>query len=161
MTNSPIRPTDADAIALAKSLITDARFGALAINHPDTQFPHVTRIAIGTTVNGQPLSLISDLSLHTRALRYNPACGLLLGEPATTGDPLTHPRISISATTRFIQRSDPAFTETRDRYLASHPKSKLYIDFADFNFVLFDITAANLNGGFGKAYHLTAADLTF
>ena len=61
----------------------------------------------------------------------------------------------------FITRNDTAFTELRDHYLITHPKAKLYIDFADFNFVAFDIQSADLNGGFGKAFHLTASDLIF
>ena len=47
----------------------------------------------------------------------------------------------------------------RDHYLAQRPKSKLYIDFADFFFARFDVTRAFLNGGFGKAFNLTHADL--
>jgi putative heme iron utilization protein len=159
MALNPIRPTDTDAIQLAKRLITSARFGALAIIHPKTKTPHATRIAIGTTQNGTLLSLISDLSLHTKALRQSAACGLLLGEPSGKGDPLTHPRISLQATASFLARDDPQFAATREAYLESHPKSKLYIDFADFNFVTFHITQASLNGGFGKAYELTKLDL--
>ena len=47
----------------------------------------------------------------------------------------------------------------RAHYLATHPKAKLYIDFADFNFVGFEVEAGHLNGGFGKAFRLTPADL--
>lgn len=155
----PIRPTDAEAISLAKSLITAASFGALGVLHPETQTPLVTRIAIGTDLTGTPLTLISDLSAHTKALRNTPACGLLLGEPGPKGDPLTHPRLSIQATATFLNRDDPDFPKTRAAYLKSHPKSKLYIDFADFHFVKLTITSAALNGGFGKAYTLTAQDL--
>jgi putative heme iron utilization protein len=126
--------------------------------HPDTGLPHVTRIAIGTTPSGTPLTLISDLSFHTKALRQNPNCSLLLGEPTARGDPLVHPRISIQCTTSFLTRDNPEHVCVRAHYLAIRPKSKLYIDFADFNFVLFNIQSANLNGGFGKAYELTEKD---
>nr|WP_325250312.1 pyridoxamine 5'-phosphate oxidase family protein [Amylibacter sp.] len=155
----PIRPTDDEAITLAKSLIAKATFGALGVLHPETQTPLVTRIAIGTDLKGTPLTLVSDLAAHTKALRNTPACGLMLGEPGPKGDPLTHPRLSIQATATFLNRDDPDFPETRASYLKSHPKSKLYIDFADFNFVRLTITSAALNGGFGKAYNLTAQDL--
>ncbi|MEO0774052.1 MAG: pyridoxamine 5'-phosphate oxidase family protein [Pseudomonadota bacterium] len=155
----PIRPTDDDARALARGLLSDARFGAIAVTDPDTQSPSVTRIAIGATPAGAPVTLISDLSSHTAALRANPRCSLLLGEPGPKGDPLTHPRITLDCTAKFLLKGDDGYDAMRDHYLTTHPKSKLYIDFLDFNFVVFDVLDARLNGGFGKAFRLTPADL--
>lgn len=155
----PIRTTDAEARALARDLIDSARFGALAVLDPDSGGPMVSRIAVATTETGGPMSLISDLSHHTRALRANPDCALLLGEPGPKGDPLTHPRISLQCSTRFVRQGDPAHPALRARYLARQPKAQLYIDFADFSFALFDVRHALLNGGFGKAYRLTPEDL--
>ncbi|MEO0992151.1 MAG: pyridoxamine 5-phosphate oxidase, partial [Pseudomonadota bacterium] len=86
-------------------------------------------------------------------------CSLLVGEPGEKGDPLTHPRLTLIADARFVPHGDAAFRPLRDHYLTTHPKAKLYIDFADFSFALFDVTAAHLNGGFGKAYQLQPADL--
>lgn len=159
MPDTPIRAATPEAIAQVKTLIQDARFCALAVIHPDTQMPHATRIALGTTPSGTPMTLISDLSLHTSALRENPNCSLLVGEPEDKGDPLTHPRVTLQATAQFIARDQAIKAGLRAHYLTTHPKSKLYIDFADFNFVTFDILSADLNGGFGKAFSLTAQDL--
>lgn len=157
---NPIRPTDANARSLAHDLIKHAKFGALGVLTPDTGAPHVTRIAIGQhPTSGQPITLISDLSFHTKALHENPSCSVLLGEPASKGDPLTHPRISLQCHAELLTREAPDYSAIRDHYLATHPKSKLYIDFADFNFVIFNITAADLNAGFGKAYALMPSDL--
>ena len=156
---SPIRPTDQDARDLARQLLTTARFAALGVLVEGR--PQVTRIAIGCDPEGRPMSLVSDLSAHTIALRENPVCSVLIGEPGTKGDPLTYPRISLQCEAKFVNHSDPAFKGLRDHYLASHPKAKLYIDFADFHFVRFDIEAAALNGGFGKAFELTPADFVF
>ncbi len=159
MAINPIRPTDDAARALARDLIGTARFAALAVLHPDTGAPHVTRIALGQTPDGQPMTLISSLSLHTRALRVNPTCALLIGEPPAKGDPLAFPRLTVTAEADFIDRDLPRHALLRDHYLATHPKSKLYADFADFSFVVFEITGAALNGGFGKAYTLTPDEL--
>jgi len=160
MPNAPslIRPTDSEACETARNLIQHAHFGSLAVLHPDTGLPHVTRIAIGTSPTGTPLTLISDLSFHTTALHQNPNCSLLLGEPGTKGDPLTHPRITLACKAGIISRKSTRYDQLRTRYLAQHPKAKLYIDFTDFNFGLFDIQSASLNGGFGKAYALSAHD---
>lgn len=160
MPKSPIRPTDDQARALTRDLIGAARFAALAVLHPDTGAPHVSRIALGQAPDGQPMTLISSLALHTRALHANPTASLLIGEPPAKGDPLAFARLTLTATARFIDHSDPSHNGLRDHYLATHPKAKLYADFADFSFVIFVITHAALNGGFGKAYNLTPADLT-
>ncbi len=49
---NPIRPTDDDAIALGRSLIRNARFGALGTLDPETGGPMVTRIAIAEMRTG-------------------------------------------------------------------------------------------------------------
>lgn len=156
---SPIRPTDPEARALARSLIRDARHAALGVIAPDTSHPLVTRIAFGTTAQGQPLTLISDLSHHTRALVANPAASVLLGEPGPRGDPLTHPRLTLQVTARFVRHGSDAYAELAAHYLRDHPKARLYIGFADFSFAVFTVDKAYLNGGFGKAFVLTADDL--
>ncbi|MFZ5963308.1 HugZ family protein [Thalassococcus sp. BH17M4-6] len=155
----PIRPTDDDARALARDLIRDARFGALAVTDPDTGTPMISRIAVVPGPDGLPLSLVSDLSHHTRALKADPACALLLGEPGDKGDPLTHPRLSLQARARFQRHGEDGHAALAAHYLTQQPKAKLYIGFADFSLLRFDITAGHLNGGFGKAYTLSPADL--
>lgn len=156
---TPINPTDDDARALARELLTTARFGALAVIDPASGAPSVTRIGVATAPDGQPLTLISDLASHTAALRHNPDCSLLLGEPGPRGDPLTHPRITLTCRAVFIAQGDAGWAALRAHYLGRYPKAKLYIDFADFSFARLDVSAVALNGGFGKAYRLTPADL--
>jgi len=156
---SPIRPTDQMARTRARDLIDAARFGSLGVIDPETGAPMVSRIAVGTTPDGAPVMLVSDLSNHTKALKANPACSLLVGEPQDRGDPLTHPRLTLQGTVRFLRNGDAGHAELRARYLESHPKSKLYIDFADFSFACMTVTIAYLNGGFGKAFVLTPKDL--
>lgn len=150
----PIRPTDAEARTLARDLIAHARFAALAVLDPDTGAPMVTRIALVPGPDGVPLTLISTLSAHTSALAADPRCSLLIGEPGEKGDPLTHPRLTLQA------RAEPADkTALKAHYLSLYPKATLYYDFGDFGLYRFAPLAAHLNGGFGKAYRLTPADL--
>jgi putative heme iron utilization protein len=153
----PSRPVDAEARALARQLVDKATYAALAVL--ESGLPSVTRIAFATTPEGAPLSLISDLSGHTAALRTTPAASLLVGEPEDRGDPLTHPRLTLQATAHFVARGSAEHSTLRGHYLAQRPKAALYIDFGDFHLVHFDVHTALLNGGFGKAYRLTAEDL--
>ncbi|MHA6324697.1 HugZ family pyridoxamine 5'-phosphate oxidase [Roseivivax sp. CAU 1753] len=156
----PIRPTDDTARALARDLIAAARFGALGTIEVETGAPMVTRIALVPGPDALPLSLVSDLSAHSRALRANPVCSVLLGEPGPRGDPLTHPRLTLQARAAFIPHDHPDHPDLAAHYLRHAPKAKLYIGFADFSLLRFAVHAAYLNGGFGKAFRLTARDLT-
>jgi heme iron utilization protein len=159
MTLDPYRPADDEARALAADLLQTARHAALAVTLDDGA-PMVTRVAFGLDPRGVPVTLISALSQHTNALQQRPVASLLVGEPAATGDPLTHPRLTLQVLARFFPHDDPDRPALRRKWLADHPKSKLYIDFADFSFVRLSARSAILNGGFGKAYRLTDNDLT-
>src|SRR6056297_3304010 len=141
---SPVRPTDDEARGLARALLTEARHGALAVLDPEMGRPAVTRIAVALDLEGTPLTLVSDLSSHTRALR---------------GDPRAYPRITLAVEGAFVTRDSPDHAVLRDHWVARRPKSKLYVDFTDFSFVRLRPASAALNGGFGKAFELTADDL--
>lgn len=157
--NSPIRDTDDEARTLAQGFLDSARSAALAVLDPETGAPYVSRIVFGRAPDGACLSLLSDLALHARALDADPRAALLIGEPGAKGDPLTHPRLTLRA--RAVAVTDPSErARLRPIWLELHPKSKLYVDFADFRFFRFKISYAHLNGGFGKAYALDEKDLT-
>lgn len=158
MRKYPFQPVDDAARAQTRQLLNEATHAALAVVRPDAGTPSVTRIALATDEMGAPLSLVSTLSMHTQALREDPACALLIGEPGAKGDPMTQPRLTLHCEARFVAREDPAHEALRARYLRLRPKAKLYVDFADFGFVRFDVRDGLLNGGFGLAYKLTVAD---
>ncbi|WP_306118483.1 MULTISPECIES: DUF2470 domain-containing protein [unclassified Roseitalea] len=163
MTQKPsgqvIRPTDAQAIRMARTLVASARHGALAVlPNAASGFPNVSRVQLSTDFDGTPAILVSALSPHTGALIADARCSLLVGEVGK-GDPLAHPRITLAARAARIERDTQAHARIRRRHLARHPKASLYADFGDFAFFRLDVVAGSLNGGFGKAYELTAEDL--
>jgi len=154
----PLLPVDDDARRLARDLLRRARHGALATLDPADGMPLATRTALATDMDGAPVFLTSTLSAHTQALLADARCSLLLGEPGK-GDPLAHPRLTVSGTARRIAREDPARARLKRRYLARHPKAELYVDFADVGFWRLEIRRASLNGGFGRAYAMTPPDV--
>lgn len=155
----PVAPADDAVRAEARGLLQAARFAALAYRDAETGLPGISRIAFGLGPSGEAVTLISDLAIHSAALRACPDCAFMVGEPGEKGDPLTHPRLMVQARARFVAVDDPQRPALRDHYLHHHPKAKLYADFADFRFVLLEPAGALLNGGFGRAFRLTAADL--
>lgn len=156
----PIAQADDLACETARQLLAAARFASLAVIDPATGTPGISRIAFGLDQRGAPLSLISALSAHHQALVATPACALMVGEPGPKGDALTHPRLMLQATATIIDHGDAGRADLRSHWLGRHPKSLLYIDFADFSFVRFEVTSALLNAGFGKAFRLAADDLS-
>jgi heme iron utilization protein len=160
MTKPPViqAEANAEAIALATGLLA-AKHAALSYIDAETGTPGISRIAFGLGPDGAAMTLISALAPHTAALRANPACAILLGEPGAKGDPLTHPRLMLRATATFVEPDSPDRAQLRAHWLKGHPKAALYIDFADFALVRFAVGSALLNGGFGKAWHVAPADL--
>lgn len=151
--------TDEEARALARRLVREARFGSLGVLDPADGAPFVSRVALASEPDGHPVMLVSSLSRHTQALRSDPRCSLLVGEPGK-GDPLAHPRLSITGEARFLDRESQEHATARRRFLARHPKASLYADFADFSFVRIVMARASLNGGFARAYAMSESDLS-
>ena len=160
MTDSPPDPTlpvDDEARALARHLVRTGRSGALATNDAGGM-PFASLVALATDIDGSPVILTSQLSTHTQHLDADPRCSLLVA-PTGKGDPLAHPRVTFRGEARKIDRAAPDGARIRRRYLAHHPKAALYVDFPDFAFWRLEIAAASLNGGFGRAYRMSASDV--
>jgi hypothetical protein len=148
------RPT-AEMAAEALAILHGARHAALSYVNPADGLPAISRIAFGLCDAGLPLTLVSQLSAHHAGLSADAPCAFMVGEPGAKGDPLTHPRLMVQAVAEPLART-PAL---RDRWLRDHPKSALYIDFADFGFVRLRPVEGLWNGGFGRAARFTAEDL--
>lgn len=148
---------DPEARRQAKTLLRKARYGALGTLEASDGAPSVSRVSLATAMDGSPGFLISALSAHTANLAADQRCSLLVGEPGK-GDPLAHPRMTLIGRARKLEAGAHKDAFER-RYLMRHPKASLYASFSDFSFWVVKIDRAYLNGGFGKAFTLTAADL--
>ena len=153
-----LRPTDAEAIRLARTLVRGARFGSLAFIEPKTGAPSVNRVGVATDLDGAPLILVSMLSAHTPAILADPRCSLLVGVTGK-GDPLAHPRIALACRAVRLERGAADHARAERRYLNRNPKAKLYVGLGDFSIFRLEPERASLNAGFGKAYLLERADL--
>lgn len=150
----PVQPADLQARTLAQDLLALGH-ASLAWEDPDTGTPGISRIAFARDPLAGLLTLVSGLAPHFRALRDRPDCALMLGDVGAKADPMTHPRLMIRARASFVAADDPARTGIRARWLERNPKAAIYIDLPDFAFVRLTPQSALLNGGFGRAFHLT------
>jgi putative heme iron utilization protein len=158
MGKDPFLPVDDEARALAKNLMRTARSGALATNDGETGMPFASLVQVGTDLDGSPVILTSQLSVHTRLLEADPRCSLLLSAIGK-GDPLAHPRLTLLAKAKRLDRESDEAQNIRRRYLLQHPKAELYVDFPDFAFWRLEVASGSLNGGFGRAYRMSKEDL--
>jgi putative heme iron utilization protein len=145
-----------EAIAEAKAIVREADHAAIAVLEPGTGHPLVSRVGLATLADGSPLIIVSGLTAHAKALAADPRCSLLVGE-AGKGEPLAHPRISLICRAEVLGAEQRE--EARARYLATHPKAAIYVDLPDFRFLRLAVERASFNGGFGRAYEMTGAEL--
>jgi putative heme iron utilization protein len=131
----------------ARKLLRAARVGTLA-TQADGQ-PFASLVTPATTPDLSLLVLLSDLAEHTRHLRADPRCSVLVVGLAETANPQTAPRVSVTGTAELIE--DAAL---KSRYLAVHPYAALYADFADFHLWRIRVVNAAFVGGFARAARL-------
>jgi putative heme iron utilization protein len=144
---------NAETIWAARQLLRAARQGVLA-TVGDGQ-PLASLVTPATAPDLSPLLLLSGLSPHTRHLRAEPRCSLLVMGEAVEANPQTAPRLSVLAAARL--EPDEAL---KAWWLARHPYAQLYVGFADFTLWRLAITAAQWVGGFAQAARLAARDLS-
>ncbi|NKC31033.1 HugZ family pyridoxamine 5'-phosphate oxidase [Falsiroseomonas selenitidurans] len=99
------------------------------------------------------LLLLSDLSEHTRHLKAEPRCAILVQGAPEQVNPQTAPRVTLTGL------AEPAEPGLKPRFLARHPYAALYADFGDFHLWRIRPAAALLVQGFARATRLRQADL--
>jgi heme iron utilization protein len=136
----------------ARKLLRGARAGTLATVVEGQPFASLVTPACAPDLS--VLMLLSGLSEHTRHLRAEPRCALLVAGPAETSNPQTAPRLSVTGIAETVVDS-----ELKARWLALHPYAAMYADFADFSLWRVALGGGLMVGGFGRALRLRIADL--
>ncbi len=116
--------------------------------------PHAALVTPALDADGAPVLLLSELAAHTRNLRADPACALLVTGTPVDENPQTAARVLLSG---IALRE--AGQETQARFLAAHPYAMAYVDFRDFSFWRMIVKDAQYIGGFAAAARLEVAAL--
>jgi putative heme iron utilization protein len=136
----------------ARRLLRAARVGSLATS-ADGQ-PFASLITPSCAPDLSVLMLLSSLSEHTRHLRADPRCAIMVTGAQETANPQTAPRITITG----LAELEPD-AGLKARWLLMHPYAAMYADFGDFALYRVRPMAGQLVGGFARAFRLKAADL--
>lgn len=137
----------------ARRLLRAARVGSLASSLQGQ--PFASMVTPATAPDLAVLLLLSDLSEHTRHLRAEPRCSLLVWGEAESANPQTAPRVTVTGLAERIE--EPTL---KARYVALHPYASLYADFGDFALWRIRPLGGLFVGGFARAARLRTADLT-
>jgi putative heme iron utilization protein len=143
---------EGDAAWEARLLLRAARAATLATSAQGQ--PFASLVTPATAPDLSVLLLLSSLSEHTRHLRAEPRCALLVTGAPVSAHPQTAPRLTVTGLAE--PDPDPAL---KARFLAVHPYAQLYADFGDFAVWRIRPLAGLFVGGFARAVRLRGADL--
>ncbi len=136
----------------ARKLLRAARAGTMATSAAGQPFASLVTPAAAPDL--ALLLLLSDLSEHTRHLRADPRCSLLVCGVAEGVNPQTAPRVSVAGVAETVV--DAAL---KARFLNVHPYAALYAGFGDFALWRVRPMAGLYVGGFARAVRLRAGEL--
>ena len=138
----------------ARALLRAARAGTLATSAGGQ--PFASLVTPATAPDGSVLMLLSGLSEHTRHLRDEPRCAVMVAGPPAGLNPQTAPRLTVTGLAQ--PEPDPAM---KARWVALHPYAAFYAGFADFQVFRLRPVAGQFIGGFASATRLRQADLAW
>lgn len=138
----------------ARALLRAARAGTLATGAGGQ--PFASLVTPATAPDGSVLMLLSGLSEHTRHLRDEPRCAVMVAGPPAGLNPQTAPRLTVTGLA--APEPDPAL---KARWVAQHPYAAFYAGFADFQVFRLRPVAGQFIGGFASATRLRQADLVW
>ena len=141
-----------DAAWAAIRLLRASRAATLA-TVADGQ-PFASLITPATAPDRSLLMLLSGLSPHTRHLRQEPRCSIMVMGTATSPNPQTAPRLSLTGTAS--PEPDPAL---KARWVALHPYAGFYAGLGDFQLWQFQGDSGQFVGGFASAHRFGRAEL--
>jgi putative heme iron utilization protein len=132
---TPPEPSHAERVRTLLSLASVATLSTQSRKHEG--FPFGSLMPFASDDAGRPIFLISNMAMHTQNLRSDPRCSLFILQAAADGDPLGAARATL------VGNAEPIAVEelpaVRELYLARHPNSSYWVDFADFHFFRLEV----------------------
>ncbi len=114
--------------------------------------PFASLVTPATAPDLSVLMLLSGLSEHTRHLRAEPRCALLVTGAADGPNPQTAPRLTVTGLAEEVPPDEVA--PLKARWVALHPYAEFYADFGDFSLWRVRPAAALFVGGFATAVRI-------
>ena len=158
---TPPEPTHAERVRTLFSLASVATLSTQSRKHAGFPFGSLMPFALDT--HGRPIFLISNMAMHTQNLKADPRASLFVTNAEPGDDPLGAARATLVGNTLPVTPQELA--AAREHYLAAHPGSSYWVDFADFSFFRLNPVDLYYVGGFGvmgwvsaEEYHAASPD---
>ena len=140
-----------------RTLLSESTTGTLStMSRKREGFPFGSLMPYALDAEGQPLFLISSMAMHTQNLKADPRASLFVAQAAADEDPLGAARATLVGEARPVP--EDGLAAARESYLAAHPNSKYWVDFADFSFFRLEVVEVYYVGGFGVMGWVEAGD---
>jgi putative heme iron utilization protein len=140
-----------DHAGMVRELIASATHATLGTLDGDGA-PFTSLVALARDEDLSPLIITSHLSTHTGHLEREPRVSLLISAIGK-GDPLAHPRLTLTGRATAAKPGGAEYDRIRPVYIAQNPKAQLYVQLPGFWFWRITPEKLFLNGGFGKAWN--------
>jgi putative heme iron utilization protein len=124
--------------------------------------PYVSMVAYTAEADfGGMLFHLSNLSAHTRHLKADPRCSLLIteAETPTIEDVQTLARITLVGTVALLPRDAPFYAEAQAAYLQRLPAAEMLFSLPGFEMYRMRVSEARYIGGFARAFDLKPSHL--
>ncbi len=138
-------PSYAERVRTLLSLNSVAMLSTLSRKLPG--FPFGSLMPYALDAAGRPLFLISNMAMHTQNLKADGRASLFVSQAAEDGDPLGAARATLVGDVAAIPAAE--LDAAREQYLAKHPNSRYWVEFADFGFFRLQPLDVYYVGGFG------------
>lgn len=143
----------AEAVKHARQLLLKEYRGVLATHSAAMPgFPFGSSVPYCLTENGWPLMLISRIAQHTKNLKADPRCSLLVAERGVE-DVQANGRLTVLAEARQLDDA-LAIDAAAARYYRYFPESRDYHNAHDFDFWILQPVRWRYIGGFGAIHWL-------
>jgi hypothetical protein len=121
--------------------------------------PHASMLAYAVASDSLYFHL-SALAQHTRILKNNPFCSIVISEDEIlTDDPQTLARLSMDGRVVFLEKDSEIYPDAAAIYQQRLPESSALFEFSDFSLIKFIPEKSRYIGGFGKAFSFSGSDL--
>jgi heme iron utilization protein len=141
--------TDAERARTLAATVSTGILSTVARDEAGTPFGSLA--PFGLDSEARPVLCISELAEHTRNLRTDARCSLLVAQlppPGSGNDPLAAPRLTLVGRAGLVP--DAEVGEARAAHLTGNPHAAGYVDYGDFSLWRLEIESIRYVGGYGR-----------
>jgi hypothetical protein len=125
-------------------LVKEGKVATLSTTYDKVAFGSLSPYVLDS--KGNPVIFVSDMALHTKNLKKDPKCSLMIAK-LSKDDIFNSARITFVG--KMVKVPDKELDVIRKIYLEKYPAAKNFVELEDFAFYRLEIDKIYWVGGFG------------